>query len=99
MNAKMIVPFHIYEASAGAGKTFLLVQKYLIKLLSNQHDSSFQRMLALTFTNKAVYEMKSRILSQLHFIANEENITADPMRHLSIYVLDRNLCWSASNTC
>ena len=79
MNAKTIVPFHVYEASAGAGKTFLLVQKYLIKLLSNKHDSSFQRMLALTFTNKAVYEMKSRILSQLHFIANEENITADPM--------------------
>ena len=62
MNAKTIVPFHVYEASAGAGKTFLLV-KVFNQTIVQQHNSSFQRMLALTFTNKAVYEMKSRILS------------------------------------
>ena len=67
--------FHIYNASAGSGKTFLLVQKYLETLLREQNGDGFHRMLALTFTNKAVFEMKFRILKQLHaFAASQKSI-------------------------
>lgn len=72
-------PFHIYNASAGSGKTFLLVQKYLETLLGGQQDG-FHRMLALTFTNKAVFEMKFRILKQLHAFGSTDNdLSNDPM--------------------
>jgi len=53
--------FRIYNASAGSGKTFKLAERYLNLLLSSPKNTSFQNILAITFTNKAVGEMKSRI--------------------------------------
>lgn len=57
--------FSIYNASAGSGKTFMLVKEYLKILLLYPHDDAYRRILAITFTNKAVEEMKSRIISSL----------------------------------
>lgn len=57
----------IYKASAGSGKTFTLAVKYIELLVKN--PLAYQRILAVTFTNKATEEMKERILSQLHGIA------------------------------
>lgn len=57
----------IYKASAGSGKTFQLVAEYLKILLRN--PLSYRNILAVTFTNKATQEMKSRILEQLHQLA------------------------------
>jgi len=51
-----------YEASAGSGKTFMLVVRYL-SLLFQGADSS--KILALTFTNKAAFEMQERIVLTL----------------------------------
>ncbi|MEA3369705.1 MAG: RecB-like helicase [Campylobacterota bacterium] len=51
-----------YEASAGSGKTFMLVVRYL-SLLFKGADSS--KILALTFTNKAAREMSERIVETL----------------------------------
>jgi len=51
-----------YEASAGSGKTFMLVVRYL-SLLFKGADVS--KILALTFTNKAAYEMQERIVLTL----------------------------------
>ena len=51
-----------YEASAGSGKTFMLVVRYL-SLLFKGADSS--KILALTFTNKAASEMQERIVETL----------------------------------
>ena len=80
MTQDIPAPFQIFNASAGSGKTFLLVQKYLIKLLSGRPDEYFNRMLALTFTNKAVFEMKYRILLQLYQLAFQNNSDqVDPM--------------------
>jgi len=59
-------PFSIYNASAGSGKTFSLVRDYLILLFSTENELYFKHLLAITFTNKAVSEMKSRILDSLH---------------------------------
>jgi ATP-dependent exoDNAse (exonuclease V) beta subunit len=63
--------FSIYDASAGSGKTYTLVKEYLkIILLSNKHDA-YRNILAITFTNKAVHEMKSRVLDSLSEFAKE----------------------------
>ncbi|OHE04919.1 RecB-like helicase [Sulfurimonas sp. RIFOXYB12_FULL_35_9] len=51
-----------YEASAGSGKTFMLVVRYLSLLFKGASPS---RILALTFTNKAANEMQERIVQTL----------------------------------
>lgn len=51
-----------YEASAGSGKTFMLVVRYLSLLFRGAAPS---KILALTFTNKAALEMQERIVSTL----------------------------------
>ncbi len=60
-------PLKIYKASAGSGKTFTLTVEYL-KLLFIHFDDpyGFRSILAVTFTNKATAEMKSRILTELY---------------------------------
>ncbi len=55
--------FKIYDASAGSGKTYTLTKAYLKIILS--HENSYRQILAITFTNKAVNEMKVRILNSL----------------------------------
>ena len=61
-------PFQIINAAAGSGKTYALVYAYLNKLLSTHRESGYRNMLALTFTNKAVNEMKCRILNNLYLL-------------------------------
>ena len=57
--------FNLINASAGSGKTYTLVFSYLKELLSNSNDDHYRSLLALTFTNKAVNEMKTRIVETL----------------------------------
>ncbi|WP_222982317.1 UvrD-helicase domain-containing protein [Flagellimonas meishanensis] len=63
--------FKIFSASAGSGKTYALAKQYLKLLLSHPSPSGFRQILAMTFTNKAVSEMKTRILDQLHAFGND----------------------------
>jgi ATP-dependent helicase/nuclease subunit A len=58
--------FHIYKSSAGSGKTYTLVKEYLKLVL--QHPARVRNILAITFTNAAAAEMKSRILEELSAI-------------------------------
>jgi ATP-dependent exoDNAse (exonuclease V) beta subunit len=58
----------VYRASAGSGKTFTLAIRFIELLISNPY--AYRETLAVTFTNKATEEMKTRILSQLYGIAN-----------------------------
>jgi len=59
-------PLTILNASAGSGKTHQLVLEYLTILLGDEHNrSKFKSIVAMTFTNKAALEMKSRIISTL----------------------------------
>lgn len=62
----MTKPLTVYKASAGSGKTFTLTVEYIKMLIAN--PSCYKSILAVTFTNKATEEMKSRILSQLYGI-------------------------------
>ena len=57
--------FQIYNASAGSGKTFTLVKEYLKIVLISTDVFIFQKILAITFTNKAAAEMKQRVLISL----------------------------------
>lgn len=57
----------VYKASAGSGKTFTLAVQYIRQLIEDPY--SYRHILAVTFTNKATAEMKSRILEQLYGLA------------------------------
>ena len=61
--------FTVYNASAGSGKTYALVKLYIKTLLEANTKDAYKGILAITFTNKAVTEMKSRILEVLHDIS------------------------------
>ncbi|GAB3432619.1 UvrD-helicase domain-containing protein [Niabella aquatica] len=60
-------PVKILQASAGSGKTFSLAAQYLILLFSG--ENKYREILAVTFTNKATEEMKTRILEVLAGLA------------------------------
>jgi ATP-dependent helicase/nuclease subunit A len=59
----------ILKASAGSGKTYRLTRDYITLLLQNPDRYAYRHILAVTFTNKATAEMKSRILSELSVLA------------------------------
>jgi len=57
----------VYTASAGSGKTYRLTGEYLRLLFSSPY--AYRHILAVTFTNKATEEMKSRIIQELANLA------------------------------
>lgn len=57
----------IFSASAGSGKTWKLTEIYLTHLFESRY--AYRKILAVTFTNKATAEMKSRILDHLNRLA------------------------------
>jgi ATP-dependent exoDNAse (exonuclease V) beta subunit len=66
--------FLIYRASAGSGKTYTLVKKYLelaFSVSEAEVPQRFRQILAITFTNKAANEMKERILRYLREIIED----------------------------
>ncbi|WP_136482218.1 UvrD-helicase domain-containing protein [Cognatitamlana onchidii] len=64
--------FTIYNASAGSGKTYTLVKEYLKLLFQSDNLFHFKRILAITFTNKAVTEMKERIINTLRLFSEDD---------------------------
>lgn len=58
----------ILSASAGSGKTYQLTLKYMCDVIL--HPERYRNILAVTFTNKATEEMKSRILREIHTLAS-----------------------------
>ncbi len=75
----------IYKASAGSGKTFTLAREYIKFILGHKNEqglyelnrpgstpSGHRNVLAMTFTNKATEEMKSRIIHELAVLAGCE---------------------------
>ncbi len=65
-------PFKIFNASAGSGKTYTLVKEYLKILFKSDNIFKYRQILAMTFTNKAVGEMKERIIESLKFFSSKE---------------------------
>jgi len=77
--------FQVYNASAGSGKTYTLTKEYLKILLVAPANDTYKKILAITFTNKAVEEMKSRIIESLIAFTKDEvtEKTADFMREIA----------------
>ena len=77
--------FSIYNASAGSGKTYTLVKEYLKIILTSRKDDAYKNILAITFTNKAVHEMKSRIVDSLFDFTKENPLdkSIDLMKDIS----------------
>lgn len=74
----------VYKASAGSGKTFRLAVEYMKLALTN--DINYRHILAVTFTNKATAEMKSRIIGELfHLAKGSKSVYMD--------VLSKELRW------
>ena len=79
--------FQIYRSSAGAGKTYMLSVNFIKLSLHGYFNGDikyYQKILAITFTNKAAAEMKERIIFYLRCLSFEEdkdnilfNITKD----------------------
>ena len=61
----------LMKASAGSGKTYSLARQYISLLLKSDDRYAYRHILAVTFTNKATDEMKSRILKELYIMASD----------------------------
>lgn len=74
----------ILSASAGSGKTYQLAYKYVRDVI--ERPELYRSILAVTFTNKATEEMKSRILREIHILASgeESNYMANLRAELSL---------------
>lgn len=68
----MNAPTTFYSASAGSGKTFTLARDYLTRLFESATHHAYRSILAVTFTNKAVAEMKERVMEYLFEFTKEE---------------------------
>ena len=68
----------VLNASAGSGKTYNLVLTYLRLILDSTKDqNAFSEVMAMTFTNKAAFEMKDRIITYLHMISILNDLEKD----------------------
>jgi ATP-dependent helicase/nuclease subunit A len=81
-------PFIIYKSSAGSGKTYTLSKNYI--RLALKRPGYFKRILAVTFTNKAAEEMKSRILEMVHAmsIGDEKELIIEFSKFYKISIED-----------
>ena len=72
--------FKVFQASAGAGKTFTLIKEYLKLCLGSQGAvSNFRNILAITFTNAAANEMKAKIVKTLCEIIESKELDPKSM--------------------
>lgn len=80
----------IYKASAGSGKTYTLVREFLYKCFTQGQIPSHKNLLAVTFTNKAAFEMRRRLISTLFSFSQNKK---DPLFNY----FKKRLNWTEQN--
>lgn len=74
---KKVIELHnrniLVSAAAGSGKTAVLVQRIIEMIADEKHPVDIDRLVIVTFTNAAAYEMKQRILDAI-----EARMEAEP---------------------
>ena len=72
--------FKVFQASAGAGKTFTLIKEYLKLCLGSEGAvENFKGILAITFTNAAANEMKAKIVKALQEMIDSKEVDPKSM--------------------
>ena len=61
----------IFNASAGSGKTYVLVKNYILLIIKNYSD--IKTILTITFTNQATQQIKDRIIIALHSLTTDSS--------------------------
>ena len=93
--------FKVFQASAGAGKTFTLIKEYLKLCLGSEGAvANFRNILAITFTNAAANEMKAKIVKTLREIIDSKEVDSKSMEAMLIEELgisDEDLKRNAQN--
>ena len=72
----------LVDAGAGTGKTWVLVERFL-HLLRQNPAGPLESIIAITFTEKATREMRSRIRRAVEHAAAEESRSASLARTIS----------------
>ena len=75
----------VVKASAGSGKTYRLTHDYIDLLLAGDAQA-YKHILAVTFTNKATDEMKSRVIDALYQLSRSDDrrapLAADRLKRM-----------------
>ncbi len=76
----------VVSASAGAGKTSLLVERLLTLCTRKENPLNLNRIIAMTFTDAAAMEMKKRLSKALNDKLKEDNINKEQVINQLIYL-------------
>lgn len=74
----------VYNASAGSGKTYTLAREYILQII--RRPMEYRSILAVTFTNKATEEMKTRIIGELYTLAKHQTGNGKEPNYLAFLV-------------
>lgn len=70
----------LVAAAAGSGKTWVLVERIIGRIIDPNERLSVERLLVVTFTNAAANEMRSRIGEALNTVLNSPELTDPELR-------------------
>ncbi len=70
----------LVSASAGSGKTFIVVERIINRVINDGID--VDKILVVTFTNAAASELKERILNRFYDILKKKDISDEKKTHV-----------------
>ncbi len=70
----------LVAAAAGSGKTWVLVERIISRIIDPTERLSVDSLLVVTFTNAAANEMRSRIGEALNAVLNQPELTDSELR-------------------